>query len=71
MCSKLAVAMDFAGRRAGLLSGAAINVTEGRAAEHTAQQWLPWREAATLAFSPTNREAILALSSAPWRLPTA
>ncbi|WP_067678998.1 glucose-6-phosphate isomerase [Tsuneonella dongtanensis] len=34
----LADASDFAGRRAALLSGAAINVTEGRAAEHTAQR---------------------------------
>ena len=29
--------------------------------EHTAQQWLPWREAAEAAFSWTNRDAILRL----------
>lgn len=34
----LAEACDFAGKRAALLSGARINVTEGRAAEHTAQR---------------------------------
>jgi dATP pyrophosphohydrolase len=27
-------------------------------AEHTAQLWLPWREAMTKVFSPTNRDAI-------------
>ena len=27
-------------------------------AEHTAQLWLPWREAMAKVFSPTNREAI-------------
>lgn len=31
------------------------------AGEHTAQQWLPWREAAELAFSWSNRDAILRL----------
>lgn len=30
-------------------------------AEHTAQQWLPWREAADQVFSPSNAEAILML----------
>jgi glucose-6-phosphate isomerase len=34
----LAQATDFAGKRAELLSGAKINNTEGRAAEHTAQR---------------------------------
>lgn len=34
----LAEVCDFAGKRAALLSGAAINVTEGRAAQHTAQR---------------------------------
>lgn len=29
--------------------------------EHTAQQWLPWREAAEAAFSWSNRDAILRL----------
>ena len=29
--------------------------------EHTAQQWLPWREAADTVFSPSNAEAILML----------
>lgn len=27
--------------------------------EHTAHQWLPWREAADTVFSPSNAEAIL------------
>ena len=31
--------------------------------EHTAYQWLPYREAADLCFSPSNAEAILALPS--------
>lgn len=31
------------------------------AGEHTAQQWLPWREAAETAFSWSNRDAILRL----------
>jgi dATP pyrophosphohydrolase len=31
-------------------------------AEHTAQLWLPWREAMARVFSPTNRDAI-------WQLP--
>src|SRR3546814_115020 len=34
----LAEACDFAGKRAALLGGERINVTEGRAAEHTAQR---------------------------------
>jgi dATP pyrophosphohydrolase len=29
--------------------------------EHTAYQWLPWREAADACFSPSNAEAILLL----------
>jgi dihydroneopterin triphosphate diphosphatase len=29
--------------------------------EHTAYQWLPWREAADLCFSPSNAEAVLLL----------
>ena len=29
--------------------------------EHLAHQWLPWREAADLCFSPSNAEAILQL----------
>jgi dATP pyrophosphohydrolase len=29
--------------------------------EHTAFQWLPWREAADACFSPSNAEAILML----------
>jgi dATP pyrophosphohydrolase len=29
--------------------------------EHTAQQWLSWREAAEVAFSWSNRNAILRL----------
>jgi dATP pyrophosphohydrolase len=29
--------------------------------EHTAWQWLPWREAADLCFSPSNAEACLML----------
>ena len=35
---RLAAAMDFAGRRAALFAGEKVNVTEGRAAEHTAQR---------------------------------
>jgi len=31
-------------------------------AEHTAQLWLPWREAMDKVFSPTNRDAIRQLS---------
>ena len=31
-------------------------------AEHTAQLWLPWREAVDKVFSPTNRDAIRRLS---------
>lgn len=31
------------------------------AREHTASQWLPWREAADRCFSPSNAEAILML----------
>jgi dATP pyrophosphohydrolase len=30
-------------------------------AEHTAHQWMPWREAADAVFSPSNAEAILML----------
>jgi len=29
--------------------------------EHTAWQWLPWREAADVCFSPSNAEALLLL----------
>ena len=29
--------------------------------EHTAHQWLPWRQAADTVFSPSNAEAILTL----------
>ncbi|HEY6870863.1 MAG TPA: glucose-6-phosphate isomerase, partial [Novosphingobium sp.] len=35
---RLAAACDFVGRRAALLSGEAVNATEGRAAEHPAQR---------------------------------
>ena len=31
------------------------------AQEHTAHQWLPWRQAADTVFSPSNAEAILML----------
>lgn len=31
--------------------------------EHTAYQWLPWKEAADACFSPSNAEAILMLPS--------
>ena len=37
--------------------------------EHTAQQWLPWREAADLVFSPANAEAILMLPHLKGRAP--
>ena len=30
-------------------------------AEHLGYKWLPWREAAALTISSTNRDAILAL----------
>ena len=33
--------------------------------EHTALQWLPWREAADACFSPSNAEAILHLPRWP------
>ena len=43
--------------------------------EHTAYQWLPYREAADLCFSPSNAEAILSLPAmvrgAPSARPTA
>lgn len=43
-----------------------LQVPEGVAvvlhpAEHTAHQWLPWRAAADVVFSPSNAEAILML----------
>ncbi|MGN3973479.1 glucose-6-phosphate isomerase [Tsuneonella sp. SYSU-LHT278] len=41
----LAAARDFAGKRAALLAGATVNVTEGRAAEHTAQRGIGAKEA--------------------------
>ena len=41
----LAEATDFAGRRAALFAGEAINVTEGRAAEHPAQRGVGRAEA--------------------------
>ena len=47
----LAEAMDFAGARAKLLGGAAINVTEDRAAEHTAQRGLGSDAAVEEAFA--------------------
>ena len=31
--------------------------------EHTAYQWLPWRQAADTCFSPSNAEAVLMLPS--------
>ncbi|MFM2301959.1 MAG: hypothetical protein RLZZ84_1695, partial [Pseudomonadota bacterium] len=34
----LAAAVDFSGKRAAMFAGEAINVTEGRAVEHTAQR---------------------------------
>jgi glucose-6-phosphate isomerase len=45
----LAEAMDFAGWRASLLSGAIVNPSEGRAAEHTAQRGTGSPESVTLA----------------------
>jgi dATP pyrophosphohydrolase len=38
-----------------------ITVATLEPSEHTAQLWLPWQEAMTRVFSPTNRDAI-------WRL---
>ena len=37
---RLSQAMDFAGKRAALFEGGIVNLTEGRAAEHTAQRGL-------------------------------
>jgi len=33
--------------------------------EHLAYRWLPWREAAAMCFSPSNRDAILRLPDTP------
>ncbi|MDB5898060.1 MAG: nudB [Ramlibacter sp.] len=44
----------------GLLVAAGTPVTLNPR-EHTAYQWLPWREAADACFSPSNAEAILML----------
>lgn len=45
----LAEAVDFAGARAALLTGGMVNVSEGRAAEHTAQRGMGNDEAVSLA----------------------
>lgn len=37
----------------------AVQPVELNPREHTAYQWLPWREAADTVFSPSNAEAIL------------
>src|SRR6478609_5035916 len=46
---ELAVATDFAGRRAALFAGEVVNTTEGRAAEHTAQRGVGNEESVGLA----------------------
>jgi glucose-6-phosphate isomerase len=46
---ELAEAVDFAAARAAMVAGAAINVTEGRAVEHTAQRGIGDPEAVALA----------------------
>jgi dATP pyrophosphohydrolase len=39
-----------------------VTVATLEPSEHTAQLWLPWRDAMAKVFSPTNRDAIWQLS---------
>ncbi len=55
----LAEAMDFAGARAALLSGAMVNASEQRAAEHTAQRGMGSEDAVALARALHARMAAL------------
>lgn len=56
---ELAGAMDFAGRRAALFGGEIVNVTEGRAAEHTAQRGVGKEESVALAGENHHRMAAI------------
>ncbi|MDE8654380.1 glucose-6-phosphate isomerase [Novosphingobium album (ex Liu et al. 2023)] len=55
----LAEAMDFAGRRAALFAGEIVNVTEGRAAEHTAQRGVGNAESVARAMGYHSRMAAI------------
>ncbi|EIZ80432.1 glucose-6-phosphate isomerase [Novosphingobium sp. Rr 2-17] len=55
----LAKATDFAGRRAALFAGEIVNVTEGRAAEHTAQRGVGKEESVALAAENHHRMAAI------------
>ncbi|NYH94586.1 glucose-6-phosphate isomerase [Novosphingobium marinum] len=57
--AELARTMDFAGKRKALLSGEVVNVTEGRAAEHTAQRGLGAEESVAEAQNFHRRMASL------------
>lgn len=56
---ELAEAMDFAGRRAALFGGEIVNVTEGRAAEHTAQRGVGKDESVAIAADNHHRMAAI------------
>jgi glucose-6-phosphate isomerase len=62
---KLAEAQDFAGRREALFAGNAVNVTEGRAAEHSAErgQGAPESVARASAFHARMRALIDAIEA--------
>jgi glucose-6-phosphate isomerase len=62
---KLAEAQDFAGRREALFAGKAVNVTEGRAAEHSAErgQGAPESVARASAFHARMRALIDAIEA--------
>jgi glucose-6-phosphate isomerase len=62
---KLAEAQDFAGRREALFAGKAVNVTEGRAAEHSAErgQGAPDSVARASAFHARMRALIDAIEA--------
>jgi glucose-6-phosphate isomerase len=62
---KLAEAQDFAGRREALFAGRAVNVTEGRAAEHSAErgQGAPDSVARASAFHARMRALIDAIEA--------
>lgn len=56
---ELAHAMDFDGRRAALFNGDVVNLTEGRAAEHTAQRGVGKEESVELAAEFHHRMAAI------------
>ena len=56
---KLAQEQDFAGRREALFAGEAVNNTEGRAAEHTAQRGVGNADSVALAKALHNRTRAL------------